>query len=362
MSAKRSQSSEEVVVVEPPQQTNIVAEKLPKKHIPSSQKAAAIMIALGSQRASEIYKHLREEEIELLSLEISKLQRITPDEMQSIIEDFYELCVTQKVMSEGGADYAKDVLEKAFGQQQALTLMERISKSIKTKAFDFMRKADYKNLMNIIQNEHPQTIALILSYARAEQASAIISELPKDKRMEIIERIAKLDRALPEMIEIVERALERKMADVVSVDLMEIGGVHYVADIMNNVDRGVEKFIFDELTNKDPALAEEVKKLMFVFEDIVFLDSIAIQRFIRECDAKDLAVSLKLANPEVSQALFANMSKRMQETIRSDMQYLNNVRMRDVDQAQGRIVSIIRKLEEEGELVISKGGKDDRIV
>lgn len=360
MSAKKSQ-----VVVEEAVESTAQTEKIdpePKSKIPYGQKAAAIMIALGANRASEVYKYLQEEEIEMLSLEISKLQRINPEEMQRIIEDFYELCVTQKVMSEGGTAYAKDVLEKAFGQQQALTLMERISKSIKTKAFDFMRKTDSKSLMNIIQNEHPQTIALILSYARAEQASDIISELPKEKRMEIIERIAKLDRALPEMIAIVERVIEKKMANVVSVDLMEIGGVHYVADIMNNVDRGVEKFIFDELTNKDPVLAAEVKKLMFVFEDIVFLDSIAIQRFIRDCDAKDLAVALKSANQEVTQALFANMSKRMQESIRSDMQYLNNVRMRDVEEAQGRIVSIIRKLEEENELTISKGGKDDRIV
>lgn len=328
----------------------------------SAEKAATVMIALGSERASQVYKYLKEDEIEQLSLEISKLDRVPNEDMQDIMQDFYSLCVTQKVISEGGVDYAKDVLEKAFGQAQALNLMERVSKSLRTKAFEFIRKADYKNLMAIIQNEHPQTIALILSYARADQASLIISELPKEKRIEIVERIAKLDRASPDMIRIVESCLEKKFASVISVDLMEIGGINYVADIMNNVDRGTEKYIFDELSNRDPVLSEEIRKRMFVFEDIVFMDGMAIQRFIRECDAKDLAVALKATTPEVSKCLFENMSKRMQESIQSDIEYLHNVRMRDVEEAQQRIVGIIRKLEEEGELVISKGGKDDVIV
>ncbi|WP_396327275.1 flagellar motor switch protein FliG [Hydrogenoanaerobacterium sp.] len=328
----------------------------------SIEKAAAVVIALGAENASKVYKYLHEDEIEMLSLEISKMSTLPADDMKEIIEDFYGLCVTQKVMTEGGVEYARDVLEKAFGQQQALSLMERVSKSLRTKAFNFIRKADYKSLMNIIQNEHPQTIALLLSYARADQASMIISELSKDRRIDVVERIAKLDRASPEIINLVERELEKKFAAIVSVDLMEIGGLNYVADIMNHVDRGTEKNIFDELNNKDPQLAEDVRKLMFVFEDITFLDSMSIQRFIREIDTKDLAVALKAANPDVSAVIFQNMSKRMQESIRTDMEYLHNVRLRDVEDAQQKIVSIIRKLEEEGELVISKGGKDDIIV
>lgn len=325
------------------------------------QKAAAVVIALGSDEASKVYQYLREEEIEQLSLEVAKMERMDPQELNDIINDFYGLCVTQKVIAEGGIDYARDVLEKAFGQQQAISLMERVSKSLRTKAFDFVRKADSKNLLNIIQSEHPQTIALILSYARADQASEIITELSPERRIDVIERIANLDRASPEMISIVERTLEKKFASIVSVDLMELGGVNYLADIMNRVDRGTEKHIFDELGVKDPELAENVRKLMFVFEDISFLDEMSVQRFIRDVDSKDLAVALKGCSDELRSVFFANMSKRMAETVGSDIEYLHNVRMKDVEEAQQRIVEIIRKLEEDGELVISKGGKDEVI-
>ncbi|MEG1476599.1 MAG: flagellar motor switch protein FliG [Oscillospiraceae bacterium] len=323
------------------------------------QKAAAVMIALGAEDAAEVYKYLREDEIELLSLEIAKMSRMPQDEMKEIVDDFYGLCLAQKVINEGGVDYARDVLEKAFGAQQAISYMERVTKSLRTKAFDFVRKADYKNLLNIVQNEHPQTIALILSYARADQASRVLSEISPDVRIDVIERIAKLDRASPEVIAVVESILEKKFDSIVSVDLMELGGVNYLADIMNHVDRGTEKAIFDELGVKDPELADNVRKLMFVFEDIVYLDEMSVQRFIRDVDAKDLAVALKDANPEVTSIIYANMSKRMQESVASDIEFLHNVRRRDVEAAQQRIVDQIRKLEEEGEVVISKGGKDE---
>ena len=328
----------------------------------AAERAAAVVIALGAENASKVYKYLHDDEIELLSLEVSKMDRLPPEEMHKAVDDFYGLCLTQKVISEGGLEYAKNILEKAFGQQQALSLMERVTKSLKTKAFDFVRKADYKNLLTILQNEHPQTIALILSYARADQASQIISELPKDRRIDVVERISNLDRASPEIIAIVEHTLEKRFASMVSVDLVEVGGINYMADIMNHVDRGTEKHIFDELNIKDPKLADEIRKLMFVFEHIVYLDSMSIQRFIRSVDSKDLAVALKAANPEVTSAILQNMSQRMQETIQTDIEYLHNVRMRDVEEAQQRIVATIRKLEEEGELVISKGGRDDIIL
>ena len=332
------------------------------KKLTNKARAAAVIISLGATEAAEVYKHFREEEIEQLSLEVAKLDNMPPEELKEIMDDFYGLCVTQKVITEGGVDYARDVLEKAFGPQQAASLMERVTKSLRTKAFDFIRKADYKNLLSILQNEHPQTIALILSYARADQASQIIGELSGDVRLDVIERIANLDRASPDVIKIVEDTLEKKFGNIVSVDLMELGGVPYVAEIMNNVDRGTEKQIFDELGIRDPELAENIRKLMFVFEDIVYLDDISIQRFLRDVDSKDLAVALKAGNAEVSKIIFQNMSKRGQETIASDIEYLHNVRMKDVEEAQQRIVDTIRRLEEEGELVISKGGKDELIV
>lgn len=326
------------------------------------QKAAAIIISLGAEDASTIYKFLKEDEIEYLTYEISRLQHLSSELMEETLKDFYDVCVTQKVITEGGLEYAKTVLEKAFGSQMATNLLERVTKSLRTKAFEFIRKSDYKNLLTIIQNEHPQTIALILSYARADQASAIIAELPKEKRIDVVERIAKMDRTSPEIINQVEAALEKKFNSIVSVDFTEIGGVNYIADIMNNMDRGNEKYIFDELSKKDVKLADEIRKRMFVFEDIVMLDSIGIQRFLREVDSKDLVFAIKGSNKEVSEMLFSNMSTKMAETIKSELEYTHNVRLRDVEESQQRIVSVIRRLEEEGELYIAKSGKDDIIV
>lgn len=325
------------------------------------QKAATIVISLGSETAANVYKFLSEDEIEKLTYEIAKIQKLGPDDVEEILNDFYSLCLTQKVVTEGGVQYARSVLEKAFGAQVASSLLDRVTKSLKTKAFEFIRKADYKNLMTTIQNENPQTIALVLSYARSDQASTIISELSKDVRIEVVERIAKMDRTSPEIINQVEKVLERKFASMVSMDFMEVGGVNYIADVMNHIDRSSEKYIFDELYKRDAKLADEIRKKMFIFEDIMTLDSMAIQAFLREVDSKDLVVALKGSNQEVSEIIFQNMSQRMGETIRGDMEYLHNVRLRDVEEAQQRIVAVIRKLEEEGEIIISKGGKDDFI-
>lgn len=325
------------------------------------QKAATVIASMGTDSASAIYKHLNDEEVEKLTLEVSKLEYLGIETVQDILNDFYGLCLTQKVIAEGGVDYARQILEKAFGAQTAQQLMERVTKSLKTKAFDFIRKADYKNLLAIVQNEHPQTIALILSYARSDQAAAIIAELPKEKRIDVVERIAKMDSASPDIIKSIERTLERKFTSVVSMDFTEIGGINYIADVLNNVDRGTEKHIFDELAVRDPKLVEEIRLKMFVFEDIVNLDPTSIQTFIKEVDPKDLAVAIKGSTPEVSAVLFANMSQRMQESLQADIEYLHNVRLRDVEEAQQRIVGIIRRLEDEGLIIVAKGGKDEII-
>ena len=326
------------------------------------QKAAAIIISLGADDASKIYKFLKEDEIEQLTYEISRLEHLSPQVMEDTLKDFYDLCLTQKVITEGGFEYARNVLEKAFGSQVATSLLERVTKTMRTKSFEFVRKSDYKNLLAIIQNEHPQTIALILSYARADQASAVIADLPKEKRIDVVERIAKMDRTSPEIVRYVEQELEKKFNSIVSVDFTEIGGINYVADVMNNMDRGNEKYIFDELNKKNAKLADEIRMRMFVFEDIVTMDTMSIQRFLREIDSKDLVYAIKGSNKDVADMLFSNMSTKMGETIKSELEYTHNVRLRDVEEAQQRIVSVIRRLEEEGELIIAKGGKDDIIV
>lgn len=331
------------------------------KEITTAQKAATVIASMGAENASYVYKHLNDEDVERLTYEVSRLEYLDMETVEAILDDFYELCLTQKVITEGGVDYARTVLEKAFGATSAAQLMERVTKSLKTRAFDFVRKADYKNLMAIVQNEHPQTIALILSYARSEQASMILAELPKEKRIDVVERIAKMDSASPDVIKSIETTLERKFSSVVSMDFTEVGGVTYIADVLNHVDRGTEKHIFDELSVRDPKLVDEIRQKMFVFEDIIALDPMSIQRFIKDVDPKDLAIAIKGSNQDVAATFFANMSQRMQESLKQDIEYLHNVRMRDVEEAQQRIVAIIRRLEDEGELVISKGGKDEII-
>ncbi len=326
-----------------------------------TKKIALVLASMGAENASQIYKHLSDDEVEAISVELARMEYHPIETVEEILNEFYELCLTQKVVTEGGMDYAKEILEKAFGEEAATTLLSRITKQLKTKSFDFVRKADYKNLLAIVQNEHPQTIALILSYARIDQASAILSELPKEKRVEVVERIALMDRASPEIIKSIEQQLAKKFASLATTDSMEVGCINYVAEIMNNVDRATEKYIFDELTARDQKLADLIKQKMFVFEDIVSLDSIAIQEFAKQVDTKDLAVALKGSTQEVAECIFANISSRARESLQADIEYLHNVRMRDVEEAQQRIVGVIRRLEQEGLITISHGGGDEII-
>ena len=261
-----------------------MAEAKKAEELSANQKIALVLAAMGADNASAVYKHLSDDEIEALSTEVAKLEYQPIDVVEGVLNEFYELCLTQKVVTEGGVDYAREILEKAFGTEAANNLLQRITKQLKTKSFDFVRKADYKNLLAIVQNEHPQTIALILSYARIDQAAAILAELPKEKRVEVVERIARMDRASPDVIKALEATLEKKFANLVNTDSMEVGGISYVAEVMNNVDRATEKYIFDELSARDQKLADQIKQKMFVFEDIVNLDSMAIQEFTKQVD------------------------------------------------------------------------------
>ena len=330
-------------------------------NLTAAQKIAMVLASMGAENASNIYKHLSDDEVEEISMELARMDYHSIDTVEEVLNEFYELCLTQKVVAEGGIDYARSVLVKAFGEETASALLNRITKQLQTKSFDFVRKADYKNLLAIVQNEHPQTIALILSYARADQASAILSELPKEKRVEVVERIANMDRASPEVIKTIEASLEKKFASLASTDSMEVGGINYVAEIMNNVDRATEKYIFDELSARDQKLTDLIKQKMFVFEDIVKLDSKDIQEFTKQVDSKDLAVALKGSTQEVAECIFANISSRARENLQADIEYLHNVRMRDVEEAQQRIVGVIRRLEQENIITISRGGSDEII-
>ena len=326
------------------------------------QKAAILLIALGPEMSSQIFKHLKEEEIEELTLEIANTRSITPQIKEAVTAEFYQLCLAQQYIAEGGIGYAKEVLEKALGEDKAVDVISRLTASLQVKPFEFVRKTDASQLLNFIQDEHPQTIALILSYLSPGQAALIISALPPDKQADVAKRIATMDRTSPDIIKEVENILESKLASLVNQDFTIVGGVDAVVDILNTVDRGTEKHIMETLEIDEPELADEIRKKMFVFEDILLLDDRSIQRVLRDVDNNDLAVSLKSSNEEVKNAVFNNLSKRLASMIQEDMEFMGPVRMKDVEEAQQKIVNIIRKLEDSGEIVISRGGGDEVVV
>lgn len=326
------------------------------------QKAAVLLVSLGPEIASKVFKHLREEEIEQLTLEIANVRKIDFEQKEEVLEEFHSIAQAQEFISQGGIDYAKDVLEKALGPQKAVDIINRLTASLQVRPFDFARKADPNQILNFIQNEHPQTIALVLSYLDPTQAAMILSALPQDNQADIARRIALMDRTSPEVINQVERVLENKLSQMSMHDFSAGGGIDAIVQVLNGVDRATEKTILESLELQDPELAEEIKKRMFVFEDIVNLDNRSIQRVIRDVETNDLALSLKVASAEVQEVIFRNMSKRMAETFKQDMEFMGPVRLRDVEEAQQRIVGIIRRLEESGEIVIARGGGDDIIV
>ena len=326
------------------------------------QKAAVLLIALGPEKSALIFKHLKDEEIEELTLEIANTRSITPQIKEEVINEFYQVCLAQQYIAEGGISYAKELLEKSFGVDRARDVIGKLTSSLQVKPFEFIRKTDASQLLNFIQDEHPQTIALILSYLSSSQAALIISALPPDRQADVAKRIAVMDRTSPEVIKEVEKVLESKLSSLVNQDYTIIGGVDSVVEILNTVDRGTEKHIMETLEIEEPELADEIRRKMFVFEDILLLDDHAIQRVLRDVDNNDLAISLKGSNEEVQNAIFNNLSKRLAVMIKEDMDFMGPIRMKDVEEAQQKIVNTIRKLEDSGEIIISRGGGDEIIV
>jgi len=326
------------------------------------QKSAVLLIALGPEKSASIFKHLKEDEIEELTLEIANTRSITPQIKDDVIDEFYQICLAQQYIAEGGIGYAKELLEKALGSEKAMSVIGKLTASLQVKPFEFVRKTDASQLLNFIQDEHPQTIALILSYLSPAQASMIISALPPERQADVAKRVAMMDRTSPDIIKEVEKILESKLANLVNQDYTIIGGVDAVVEILNAVDRGTEKHIMETLEIEEPELADEIRKKMFVFEDILLLDDRSIQRVLRDVDNNDLAVALKGSNENVQSAIFNNLSKRLAAMIKEDMEFMGPVRMKDVEEAQQKIVNIIRKLEDSAEIVISRGGGDEIVV
>ncbi len=326
------------------------------------QKAAILLIALGPERSADIFKHLKEDEIEELTLEIANTRSVSPQVKEDVLNEFYQICLAQQYIAEGGIGYAKELLDKALGEDRAKEVITKLTASLQVRPFEFVRKTDPSQLLNFIQDEHPQTIAMILSYLTSAQAALVIGALPPEKQADVAKRIAMMDRTAPDVIKEVERVLEKKLSSLVNQDYTIVGGVDAIVNILNTVDRTTEKHIMESLEIEEPELADEIRKKMFVFEDILLLDDRAIQRVLRDVDNADLGVALKAANEEVQNVIFKNLSKRLAAMIKEDMEFMGPVRMKDVEEAQQKVVSVIRKLEDSGEIVISRGGGDEIVV
>jgi flagellar motor switch protein FliG len=338
-----------------------VVKKKDPSEVSGRQKAAVFLVSIGSEISSEIFKYLREDEIETLTFEIARLETVEPAQKDAILNEFQELMQANQFISMGGIDYARELLEKSVGSQKAVDIINRLTSSLQVRPFDFIRRTDPAHLLNFIQQEHPQTIALILAYLEPNKASVIIQNLPHEVQSDVARRIATMDRTSPEVLREVERVLEKKLSTLSSEDYTAAGGVESVVEILNMVDRASEKQIMEVLEGDDPELAEEIKKRMFVFEDIVMLDDKSIQRVLREVETSELSKALKPCDAEVQEKVFKNMSKRAGSMLKEDIEFMGPIRMKDAEEAQQKIVAIIRRLEDSGDVVVARAGEDELI-
>ncbi len=340
------------------------SERLKYDDLNGRMKVAILLATLGPEKAAKIMGHLREEEIDQLTLDISSMGTIDSELKSQVLDEIYSMAVAKRFVTQGGIDYAKELLEKSFGSERAYDILNRLQASLQEVPFQFLKKADPAQISSFIQEEHPQTISLILAHMDPQSAAIVLSALPQEVQSEVVMRIATMDRTAPEIVREVERVLERKMASIFSQGFTFAGGVKEVAEILNRVDRTAEKSIMADLEEKDPELADEIARLMFTFDDIVYVDDSGIQKTLREIETKDLALALKSANEEVAQKIYRNVSERAREMIKEEIEFMGPVRMRNVEEAQQKIVAVIRRLEESGELVISGrgGGESDEVL
>lgn len=322
------------------------------------QKAAVLLVSLGAEASAEVFRHLRQEEIDELTLEIAGIGPISPERKQTVIEEFYDAALAQEYIAEGGLEYARSVLDKALGSERADEVMARLSSSIQVSPFEFLRRTDAAQILNVIANEHPQTVALILAYLPADTAAQVMSALPDDLQSEVAMRIALMDRTAPEVIREIERVLERKLSAVLTQDFTSAGGLRALVDVLNAVDRTTERTILEALDEQNAELADEVRRMMFLFEDIVTLDDRSIQQVLREVETNDLAIALKGTSQEVQDRIFGNMSERAAGMLKEDLEFMGPVRMKQVEEAQQLVVAVIRRLEEAGRIVIERGGDE----
>ena len=328
----------------------------------NQEKAAILFIALGPEYSAKLFQHMDDDEIERVTLEIASHKQVSAELKAEVISEFYQMAMAQDYISTGGLEYAQSVLEKALGSDKAMDIINRLTTSLQVRPFDFLRKTDPSQLFTFIQNEHPQTIALILAYLEPDQAAAVLGALPQDSQADVAKRIATMDRTSPDVVREVERVLERKLSSMVNQDFTAAGGVESVVEVLGRVDRTTEKSIIENLEVDNPELAEEIKRRMFVFEDIVTLDDRSLQMVLRDVDTKDLSLALKATPAEVSEKVYKNMSKRAADMLKEEIEFMGPVKIRDVEEAQLKVVNVIRALEEKGEITVSRGQGDEMVV
>jgi flagellar motor switch protein FliG len=325
-------------------------------------KAAIMMMILGPEISGDIVKHLSEADIEILALEVTRLEKVFPETRQGVIDEFYQLALAQDFIAEGGIDNAKAVLEAAFGVDKAGAILDKVITAMQILPFEFLKKADPQQVLSFIQDEHPQTIAMVLSYMPITSAATVLGKLSNDMRADVAARIAMMEQTPPEVIKKVEAVLEKKISSVLSQEMTQAGGPKALVDLLNRVDRSTERNIIDQLEKTEPQLAEQIKGMMFVFEDIIQLDDRAVQTILREVDMKELGTALKGCKQEVQEKVFANMSERAMAMLREDMEFMGPVRLKVVEETQQKVVAIIRRLEESGEIVVGRTGSEEDVL
>ncbi len=325
------------------------------------RKAAILLVTMGPEKTAKVLKGLDDSEVEALTIEIANLGKVSNDERKAVLEEFQSLTKAREMIISGGIDYAKDMLIKAFGPEKAMQIIERLVSNLAVKPFEFMKTADVIQIVNFLQSEHPQTIALVLSFLDVRVASQVLGALPENLQLEVVKRISLLERASPDVVKEVEKLLEKKFAGVTTQTMSVVGGLDTAAEIMNNLDRSTERTLMERLTYESPELAEEIRKRMFVFEDILKLDDRSVQLVLREINTQDLAVALKGASEDLKEKIFNNMSKRAQQLLKDEIEFMGPVRVKDVEEAQQKIINVIRRLEEAGEIVVAHGGGEELI-
>ncbi len=323
------------------------------------KKAAVLLVSLGKERAADVFRHLREDEIESLSLEMAKLQRIEPATTEGVLEEMVATVTAYDSLAAGGVEYAREVLEQALGPARAMDIIGRLSTVIEMRPFEFLRRTPAEQIVNFLHNESPQTIALVIANLHTALSAQVLASLPESEQADIALRIARMGETSPDVVKQVEDVIRQKAASVVQQEYSVAGGVKSLADILNQADRSTERNVLDSLSESDEELAAEVRRLLFVFEDLVKLDDRGIQLVLREADQKDLALALRGVSDEVKDRILANMSERGSQMLIEEMEYQPPQRKRVVEEAQGRIVGIVRKLEDAGALVLSRGEADD---